>query len=238
MRMLRIDKMLSDSGVVSRSEAARLIRSGAVLVNGKPARSPSDKYPEDAVVTVGGEMIRYTQYYYIMMNKPAGYISATEDNRQQTVLDLLDDRYRKRALSPAGRLDKDTEGLLILSDDGDFVHRVISPKKKVDKTYLVRVDGRLDDDDCAAVAEGVILGDGYQCLPGRLEIIPSEEGNTGYVTIHEGKYHQVKRMLASRGKPVLYLKRLSIGGLELDPNLASGEYRELSTEEIAKIFLS
>ncbi len=237
MALLRLDRIISNSGAASRREAAELIRSGRVTVDGVPARSGADKYdPEQVSVCVDGAVISYSEKTYIMMNKPAGYLSATEDARDRTVIDLLDDRSKRLRLFAAGRLDKDSEGLLILTNDGDFAHRIISPKKKVMKTYFVETQGRLTEDDTEAFARGITLESGEEFLPGRLEIISSGETSTALVSIGEGKYHQVKRMLVSRGKPVLYLKRVKIGGLDLDGSLKKGEYRELTAEERRSIF--
>ena len=166
-----------------------------------------------------------------MLHKPAGLLSATEDRRQKTVLDLLPEHLRRRGLFPVGRLDKDTEGLLLLTDDGPLGHALLSPKNHVDKVYYAKVEGRLDRTDAEALAAGMVLGDGLHCLPAELE--PLGDGSQCHVTLREGKYHQVKRMLAARGKPVVYLKRLSMGPIALDPALAPGEWRPLTGEEKA-----
>lgn len=167
---------------------------------------------------------------YLMLHKPAGLVSATEDPREPTVLTLLPEHLRRVGLFPAGRLDKDTEGLLLLTNDGPLAHRLLSPRWHVDKTYFVRVDGQLEADDVEAFRQGVTLADGLECLPAGLEIL--EEPDTGIVTLREGKYHQVKRMLASRGKPVRYLKRLTMGPLTLDPDLTPGQWRPLTAGEL------
>ena len=168
-----------------------------------------------------------------MLHKPAGLVSATEDPRQPTVLELLPQHLRRVGLFPAGRLDKDTEGLLLLTNDGPLAHRLLAPRNHVDKTYFVRVDGELDGADAAAFAAGMMLEDGLACLPAGLEVL--EQPDTALVTLHEGKYHQIKRMLAARGKPVVYLKRLTMGPLMLDPALERGEWRPLSAEEVAAL---
>ena len=172
-------------------------------------------------------------FVYVMLYKPEGLLSATEDRRQKTVLDLLPKELRRRGLFPVGRLDKDTTGLLLLTDDGALAHALLSPKKHVDKVYLARVEGRVDRSDISALAEGMTLGDGTRCLPAGLE--PLGDGSQCRVTLREGKYHQVKRMLAARGKPVLTLKRLSMGGLALDEELKPGEWRFLTKEEGAAL---
>ena len=234
MSILRIDKIIADCGIASRREAAALIRGGAVLVNGIRVKSPSEKYdPEIDNITVKGQALTYQKYYYIMLNKPAGYVSSTEDSREQTVLELLDDKLKKIGLFPAGRLDKDAVGLMILTNDGDYAHNIISPNKKVDKIYFVKVNGTLTQNDCESFERGIILKDGLECRPANLTIVSDNEA---FVRIHEGKYHQVKRMMASLGKPVLYLKRYCIGGLCLDSSLKPGEYRQLSEAERQSVF--
>lgn len=231
--MERLDKVLAATGRWSRREVKQLVRQGQVRVNGAAATSAEEKVePETAVITVGGEPVRLQKYTYVMLHKPAGVLTATEDSRQRTVLDLLPPELRKRGLSPVGRLDKDTEGLLLLTDDGELAHRLLSPKYHVDKRYFARVDGLLDQADVDAFAAGMTLGDGLMCLPAGLE--PLAEG-TCIVTLREGKFHQVKRMLAARGAPVLYLKRLSMGPLTLDAELPIGGWRELTAEETSSL---
>ena len=230
----RLDKILTGSGVASRSEAKKLIRDGRVMVDGKPVQSPEEKIDrENSEVRFDGELIDISRFRYFIMNKPSGILSVTEDRKQQTVLDLLSVRDRNLGLFPVGRLDKDTEGLLLLTNDGDFSHKIISPSSAISKVYYAEVDGIPNDDDVKAFSEGLMLGDGTRCLPARLEL---KEDCSCLVTVFEGKYHQVKRMLASRGKPVRVLKRLSVGGLILPEDLKSGEYRELDNSELCKIF--
>ena len=234
MNLTRLDKLLADSGVCSRSEAKALIRAGRVTVNGAVPRLAEEKYaPESALICVDGEVVSCASQRYVMLYKPAGVLSATEDAKQETVLDLLSPQLRRQGLFPVGRLDKDTTGLLLLTNDGDFAHRVISPKKHVPKVYIARVNGTLDASDAAAFADGLTLSDGTPCLPAALEILQPELGR---VTVFEGKYHQVKRMFASRGKHVTELHRERVGGVALDPELAPGDYRELTADEIAAVF--
>jgi len=234
MALLRIDKILSATGAYSRSEAAALIRQGAVTANGAVVSSGSEKFdPDTAVISVLGQRLTYSEYHYIMMYKPAGYVSATEDRYEHPVTELLDPRLQRLGLFPAGRLDKDAEGLLILTDDGDYAHRVMSPKSGVIKVYYVETDGTLTQEDVSALQKGVILRDGTQCLPASLTLLGE---HSAYVAISEGKYHQVKRMLASLGKPVTYLKRVSIGSLGLEASLKPGEYREMSEVERSLVF--
>jgi len=226
----RLDKIIASMGVYSRREVKNLVKEGKILVNGKIVRSAEEKLdPTAARITIAGEAFSYRCHTYLMLHKPAGVLSATEDGKGQTVLDLLPKEYAKMGLFPVGRLDKDTEGLLLLTDDGDMAHALLSPKKHVDKVYYTRVDGRLAQADCDAFAAGITLPDGLACRPGKLEILSDGDA---LVTIHEGKFHQVKRMLAYLGKPVLYLRRLQMGPLKLDESLAKGAYRLLSDEEI------
>lgn len=234
--MERLDKIISATGKKSRREVREMVRQGRVLVDGKPAPAADMKVdPQTAVILLDGEPLGYEKFTYVMLHKPAGVLTATEDRRQETVLDLLPPELRRRALSPVGRLDKDTEGLLLLTNDGQLAHRLLSPKSHVDKVYYARVDGALEPGDIAAFAAGMMLGDGLECLPAGLEILSPTEA---LVTLREGKFRQVKRMLAARGKPVLYLKRLSMGRLRLDPALAPGAWRMLTEEERSALNLS
>ena len=207
-----------------------------VLVDGRIAGSAEEKYDaESCRIAVNGEELLLRRYTYVMLHKPAGVLSATEDGRGRTVLDLLTPELRKIGVFPVGRLDKDTEGLLLLTDDGELAHALLSPKKHVDKVYYARVSGRLTPEDCAAFEAGMTLGDGLECLPAGLEILAAGEMSECLVTLREGKFHQVKRMLAARGKPVTYLKRLSMGSLRLDDTLAPGEFRLLTAAEEAQL---
>ena len=227
MPLLRLDKIIAASGLYSRSEASALVRNGRVTAGGCKAVSGAEKYEPDAVViTVDGIILEYKKYRYIMLNKPAGYVSSTTDKREKTVMELLDPIFTKLGLFPAGRLDKDAEGLLLLTNDGDFAHRVTSPSGNVEKKYYVAFEGKINESDFDAFRKGLRLGDGYTCLPAVLEAAPGG----AHVTLQEGKYHQVKRMMAVIGKHVTYLKRLSIGGLLLDDKLGPGQYRELGDE--------
>ena len=230
MALERLDKILSGTGRWSRREVKDLVKAGRVTADGAVVARPEDKFDRTAtVLAVDGAPVDGEKYVYLMLHKPGGVLSATEDPRQPTVLDLLPAHLQKIGLFPVGRLDKDTEGLLLLTNDGPMGHRLLSPKKHVDKVYFVRVDGKLDQEDSAAFRAGMTLGDGLQCLPAELEVLESPD--TGLVTLREGKYHQVKRMLAARGKPVLYLKRLSMGPIALDQDLAPGAWRPLTEAE-------
>ena len=231
--MERLDKVLAATGRWSRREVKLLVKQGQVRVNGAAASSAEEKLdPETAVITVGGQTVVLQKHTYIMLHKPAGVLSATEDSRQKTVLELLPPELRRRGLSPVGRLDKDTEGLLLLTDDGELAHRLLSPKYHVDKRYYAEVDGLLGPADADAFAKGMTLDDGLVCLPAGLELC----GSGGcIVTLREGKFHQVKRMLAFRGAPVRYLKRLAMGPLALDPSLETGAFRELTAAEVSAL---
>ena len=232
---IRLDKYLSDLGAASRREAKELIRAGRVTVDGRTVAEPETKLdPAAASVALDGKELAWQKHRYYMLNKPAGVVCATEDKRQRTVLDLLPPELRRTGLFPVGRLDRDTRGLLLLTDDGDFAHRVISPKSAVEKRYDALVEGTPDEADAAAFAAGLLLGDGTRCRPAKLEI--TAEGRC-LVTVTEGRYHQVKRMLASRGCPVKELKRLSIGALRLPEELAEGEFRALSEDDLCRVFM-
>lgn len=231
--MTRIDKLLAQSGLYSRSEARELIRSGRVTADGAAVSKPEQKVPENSVICVGGEEVNCSRFRYFMLNKPAGVLSATDDRSQSTVLDLLPKELRSLGLFPVGRLDKDTTGLLLLTNDGEFAHRVISPKHGVIKTYIAATTLPVDAEDAEAFAGGVTLADGTRCLPAVLEPL---DGCKCRVLVSEGKYHQVKRMLASRGKYVTALRRVKVGALELDPDLPEGAFRELRQFETGLVF--
>ena len=227
---MRIDKFLSSHGIASRSEAAKAAKAGLVSVNGEKVRDLSRHIdPDRDVVAYDGEVISYNEYVYVMLNKPDGYISATDDPRQKTVLELLDDRLKKRGLFPCGRLDIDTLGLLILTDDGQTAHRLISPKHHAEKVYKFGCANELSDDDISRLESGVDLDDGYHTLPAKVRY---EGEKTGYITLTEGKYHQIKRMFAAVGNKITYLERVSFGGVILDESLERGEYRYLTEEEV------
>lgn len=232
--MERLDKALVSTGRWSRKEAKELLKAGRVTVDGKVVVKGEEKVSPTALLGVDGEGLTHSQPTYIMLHKPAGLLSATEDRRQKTVLDLLPPQLQKLGLFPVGRLDKDTEGLLLLTDDGELAHRLLAPKSHVDKVYFVQVEGEPDEADVAAFREGMVLGDGLACLPAGLTLL--EGRGEALVTLREGKFHQIKRMLAARGKPVLYLKRLSMGTLNLDETLAPGAWRALTKEEVGGLW--
>ncbi|MCM3086345.1 pseudouridine synthase [Bhargavaea ginsengi] len=233
---MRIDKLLSNSGFGSRKDVKALLKQGAVSVDGVPVKDPALHVdPESREVAVYGDPVEYREFIYVMMHKPPGVISATEDSRDRTVVDLLPYEYRRFKPFPVGRLDKDTEGLLLLTNDGKLSHELLSPKKHVGKTYYAVIEGEVTEADGDAFRQGVELDDGYVTKPAELSILRSGPESEIELTITEGKYHQVKRMFESRGKQVTYLKRLTMGPLELDPALGTGDWRELSEDELAAL---
>ncbi|MBF2535935.1 pseudouridine synthase [Listeria marthii] len=228
---MRLDKLLSHTGFGSRREVKPLLKSGAVVVNGTIQKdSKTQVNPDKDQITVHGTPVVYQEFVYFMLHKPQNVVSATEDNVSETVIDLLAQEDTLTDPFPVGRLDKDTEGLLIITNDGTLAHNLLSPKKHIDKTYYAKIDGDVTATDVEAFAAGIELDDGYTCKPARLEIITPNEIK---VTIQEGKFHQVKRMFAARGKTVSYLKRISMGNLQLDESLELGEYRPLTETELA-----
>lgn len=235
---MRIDKLLANMGYGSRKDVKILLKQGVVRVDDQPVKDSKRQVNlETERVTVQGEVVEYKPFVYLMMNKPAGVISATEDKVESTVVDLIDPSYAHYELFPVGRLDKDTTGLLLLTNDGAFNHALMSPRKHVDKVYVAEVDGEMTADDVRRFAKGVELEDGYTTKPARLELISkSGRRSTVRLTLSEGKYHQVKRMIAAVGKHVERLERVQIGALELDPTLEPGAYRELSEEEVDLFF--
>ena len=235
-KKMRVDKLLSNVGVASRAELKKYCKQGLISVNGKVINNPGvqvDSESDD--IRFNGEKIVYREFVYIMLNKPDGYISATFDKYDPIVLDLIDQSYLVFEPFPVGRLDKDTEGLLVLTNDGQLAHRVLSPKKHVPKTYYAKIQGKVTEEDILAFEKGVILDDGYETMPSQMKILKSDDMSEIELTIHEGKFHQVKRMFESVGKKVVYLKRLSMGKLKLDESLKLGEYRELSEDEVKLI---
>ncbi|MGW7624387.1 pseudouridine synthase [Bacillus subtilis] len=231
---MRLDKLLANSGYGSRKEVKAVVKAGAVMIDGKPAKDVKAHVdPDTQEVTVYGEPVDYREFIYLMMNKPQGVLSATEDSRQQTVVDLLTPEEMRFEPFPAGRLDKDTEGFLLLTNDGQLAHRLLSPKKHVPKTYEVHLKSQISREDISDLETGVYIEGGYKTKPAKAEIKTNDSGNTViYLTITEGKYHQVKQMAKAVGNEVVYLKRLSMGLVSLDPALAPGEYRELTEEEL------
>ena len=234
---MRLDKYLAEMGVGTRQEVKKQIRQGKAAVNGKVVKAADTKIDETSdEVTISGRNISYVSYEYYMLNKPAGVVSATEDRRDTTVIDLIKEKKRKD-LFPVGRLDKDTEGLLLITNDGDLAHRLLAPKKHVDKVYYAKIDGMVTEEDVKRFAEGIDIGaeEEEMTRPAKLDIMKSAEESEIRLTIHEGKFHQVKRMFLAVGKEVTYLKRERMGTLCLDENLKPGEYRLLTEEEIENV---
>lgn len=237
--MERLDKLLSSQGFGSRRDVVRLIRQGRVTVDKTIIRTPDAKVdPAMHCVELDGQAVQYKKHLYLMMNKPAGFLSASRDSKQPTVIDLLPAPLTRRGLFPAGRLDKDTEGLLVITDDGDLAHRMLSPKKEIYKVYEAILDGPITEEDSAAFKNGIVLEDGTKCRPAKLYIPAGRPENLVHIIICEGKYHQVKRMMAQIGRDVSHLSRIKIGGLPLDPGLDLGQCREMNPGEVARIFSS
>ena len=231
---MRIDKFLSSMGICTRTEAAKAAKKGSLAVNGAVCKDVGTHIdPErDSVVFCGSEVV-YKKHRYIMLNKPEGYVSATEDGKYPTVIDLLPDEYKKFDLFPCGRLDKNTLGLMLITDDGDLAHNLLSPKHHVKKTYYFNSKFELSEDDRVLLEGGVTLEDGYETKPAEIELC--EDRKSGNITLTEGKYHQIKRMLEAVHNKITYLERISFGPLSLDPALERGEWRELSDEEIKSL---
>ncbi|KIY22605.1 pseudouridine synthase [Mesobacillus subterraneus] len=230
---MRIDKVLANLGYGSRKEVKKLLKDGAVKVNGEFIKDAKQHVnPKKDLITFNGEEIQYREFIYLMMNKPPGVISATEDSHEETVINLLEAEDLVFEPFPVGRLDKDTEGLLLLTNDGQLSHRLLSPKQHVPKTYFAVIEGEVTEQDIVSFKQGVTLDDGYKTKPGKLVIVKSGLTSDIELTIIEGKFHQVKRMFLAVGKRVVYLKRISMGPLQLDETLELGEYRELTDEEI------
>lgn len=229
----RLDKILSNMGYGSRKDVKQFVKEGRVTVNGITMFEREFKVnPYEDEICFNGEEVIYRKYIYLMMNKPQGLVSSTDDPLTRTVIDLLSEEYLIYKPFPVGRLDKDTEGLLMISNDGKLAHELLSPKKGVNKKYYVEVDGYIEESNISDFKEGVTLEDGYKTLPADLEILKGDVISKAYLTIQEGKYHQVKRMFESLDMRVIFLKRVSMGPLELDESLELGEYRELTEEEI------
>lgn len=233
-KLMRLDKFLSGQLAISRADAKELIKKRLVTVNGETAKLYDMKIDPnaDSVCSEGVRLI-YRKYVYIMLNKPAGVICATRDRLSDTVLELIPAEIRRKDLFPAGRLDKDTEGFVLITDDGEFAHNMLSPKKHVDKRYFAVMENPVSKEDAELFASGITIDGGEKCLPAELEI--TENPKEVYITLREGKYHQIKRMAEAVGNKIVFLKRVSIGGLALDEALKKGEFREIGPEELALI---
>lgn len=232
--MIRLDKFLADMDIGTRSEVKKYIKKGLITINGEIVKTPEIKIQDFDKVTYLGVEVKYKKYVYYMLNKPAGVVSATEDKRDKTVLDLLKGVATKDVF-PVGRLDKDTEGLLLLTNDGALAHNLLSPKKHVDKTYYAKINGVVDQSDIEMFLDGIDIGEKNLTLPSELHILTSSDISDVEVTIHEGKFHQIKRMFHAVGKEVIYLKRLQMGSLILDNELPLGGFRKLTDEEIRSL---
>lgn len=233
--MIRLDKFLADMGIGTRSELKKAIRNGRVTIDGMSAKKPEEKVdPDSQTICYDGKEICYQSVEYYMLHKPAGVVSATKDTKEKTVIDLITGTKRKD-LFPVGRLDKDTEGLLLITNDGELAHRLLAPGKHVDKVYFARIQGCVTAEDVSAFSAGLDIGDETLTMPARLEILSSGETSEIQVTIQEGRYHQVKRMFEAVNKKVIYLKRLSMGTLHLDESLEKGAFRTLTKEEIERL---
>ena len=236
---MRLDKCLADCGLGTRSEVKSLLKAKRITVNGKVVTNGKVQVnPETDEILFDGEKIQYEEFVYIMMNKPKGVVSATEDNLHKTVLDLINPLYFKKGVFPVGRLDIDTHGLLLLTNDGELAHRLLSPKKHVTKIYQARVEGVMTEEDAVAFEKGIVLSDGTECMPARLDILSTTQDES-IVQIHlkEGKFHQVKRMVKACGKTVVDLERLTMGPLKFDESLALGESRPLTEEELESLMI-
>ncbi len=232
----RLDKILAAQSTSSRKDIKQLIKSGAVKVNGSCIKSSDIKIDTDKdIVSVNGEEISLKEHIYIMLNKPMGVVSATEDNLLPTVVDILPDELKRKGLFPAGRLDKDTVGFVLITDDGQFAHNILAPKKHVEKTYLAGLGREISEDIISEFEKGVDIGGGDICLPAKLKILQNGNSPLVEVKIKQGMYHQIKRMFGSYGYTVIYLKRTQIGNLKLDENLSEGEAREISAQELSLI---
>lgn len=238
MALMRLDRFFSSQGLLSRKEVRPLLKTGSIAINGEPAKLPDQQLdPERDEVTLYGERVNYREHIYLMLNKPQGYVSSTEDSRSPTVLELVSPELRRRGLFPAGRLDKDSTGFVLLTDNGSFAHRILSPKNHVEKEYEVGLDAPLDERGIARMTEGVTLADGTFCRCVRLNILTPGREPVVQIVLDEGKYHQIKRMFGVLGLGVNSLKRVRIGGLWLDENLAEGEYKEILHKEVENILV-
>lgn len=230
---MRLDKLLGNLGHGTRKEVKKLIKDGSITIDGNIVGDPGIHVdPENQEVCIDGVKLNYRKHIYIMMNKPPGVISSTEDSKERTVLDIIPDEYIPFSPAPVGRLDKDTVGLLLLTNDGQFAHKLLAPKKHVPKVYYARIEGAVDESDVEAFKKGVLLDDGYKTMPALLKILEMGDESRVEIEIFEGKYHQVKRMFEAVNKKVVFLMRMSMGPLKLDPELKQGESRELTEDEM------
>ncbi|MGL6174024.1 MAG: pseudouridine synthase [Cellulosilyticaceae bacterium] len=233
-KKIRLDKYLGHIGYGTRSQVQKLIKQKRVKVDDQVVNKPEHGVVIDKqIVKIDGEVATYKEFYYFILNKPQDVITATRDNVHKTVIDLLEPMDQNKDVAPVGRLDKDTEGLLVLTNDGKMAHSLLSPKKHVDKIYFAKIEGEMTQEDVEAFREGVELGDGMKCMPAKLEILKAGDISEVHITIKEGKFHQVKRMVGCLGKKVIYLQRIKMGGFNLPEDLALGCYRELTEKELS-----
>ena len=236
MKKERLDKLIASQGLLSRNDVKNMVKRGEVSVNGVVVKDSAIKVSYEDDIKIKGERLLQTEFTYIMLNKPKGVVSASEDKRDKTVVDILPDELKRKNLFPAGRLDKDTTGFSLITDDGEFAHRILSPSRHVDKTYIATVSDKIDFARAQkAFSDGVVLGDGTVLLSAKLELLEENENQVFKVVIKEGKYHQIKRMFASLGTSVIELKRIAIGGLDLDPGLKESEARIITADELKLI---
>lgn len=231
----RLDKVLGNLGIGTRKEVKEIIRAERIRINGIVNKAPETKVSLSDEIVLDEEVLERREFYYLMINKPTGCITSTDDPREKTVMEYLSPRLQNMNLFPIGRLDKDTEGLLIITNDGQLTHKLTSPKHHVWKTYYAKIQGNLSEADVQSFQNGVTIDDGYKCLPGRLKIVESGNISSAIIEIREGKYRQIRRMFVALGKEVIYLKRTRMGDLELDENLPLGEYRYLSDSEVEQL---
>lgn len=233
--MERLDKILASQGASSRKDVKEIIKSGRVAVNGKTVRDSSVKISDTDCVSLDGKILTLKKHIYLMLNKPEGIVSASDSKTEKTVVDLVPDEFFRSGLFPAGRLDKDTVGFVLITDDGDFAHRILSPKNHIIKTYEARLAKTLTEEQRQLIQKGIVLSDGTTCLESRIKILENGDASLVAIQICEGKYHQIKRMFAAAGNKVVSLKRTKMGDLELDASLLPGECREITSEELNKI---
>lgn len=233
MPIMRLDRFFSSQNIFSRKEMKALLKDGSITVNGRADVKADLKIDTDKdIVRLNGKEIPFKKYIYLMLNKPQGVVSATNDREHKTVLDLVPPELYRDGLFPAGRLDKDTTGFVLLTDDGDFAHRILAPKSHVDKTYEARLDGEITAEHIVQFEQGVVLKDGYNCLPAKMRILEEGEKPLVEIILREGKYHQIKRMAGSIGRKVLALKRVKMGNMELDPMLPEGQCKEILHKDV------
>lgn len=236
MKKERLDKLIASQGLLSRNDVKNMVKRGEVSVNGVVVKDSSVKVSYEDDIKINGKSLSQTEFIYIMLNKPKGVVSASEDKRDKTVVDILPDKLKRKNLFPAGRLDKDTTGFSLITDDGDFAHRILSPARHVDKTYIAEISEKIDFEKARkAFADGIVLGDGTVLLSAQLELLENGDKQVFKIIIKEGKYHQIKRMFASLGTSVVELERIAIGGLSLDPTLKKGEARLITESELQLI---